>query len=210
MQLIFVDVDNTLVDFQPTSRLYKALYFTPPQWSFVFQGYLMLIVLKFLWYVPGMVKFQRKWILSLMAKSSPEVLEEQTQGISQDVISRYNNSEFRLRLNRLYDPAEDKIFLLTHCPAEIASKLAHVLKFDGHFSLKIQNYFVKDVMLENFDKKDILRTLKTGFNPKKVIFIADDMIDFSCLKIADLGIMVNTSKFTRFFAKYVKNIEIWG
>ena len=147
--------------------------------------------------------------MTLFSQVPRDVLDAHCESIAQSVASSFESSDLYNRIKTEFINSESKIFLLTHCPELLAEKIRGKLGFDGQFSIAVQDHFSTKGKLSNFDKKSVLINLKKMHFAEKVVFVADDFIDFKCLKAADTGILVNASKFTKFFAKFYKNIQIW-
>lgn len=205
-KLILIDVDGTLVPFRPTGILFKRL-FEENKAKYYFFGFLMLLQLRVFWWIPGVIKFQRRIMYTLLHRSSEEKLEKETEKLTEDIANHFK-SNLKKKLEKIATE-NAPVYLLSHCPAPLADKIIKNLNFNGHYSIPLSNYFpFKEI--PNFNKNDIINNLKNQHQDKEILFLSDDLVDIKALKAADKGILINASKLTKFYAKhFCKNIEIW-
>lgn len=209
MKSIFIlDVDNTIVPFQPTKLLYQNIFLKEKRIKYLLIARIMIALLRYFWIIPGVVKFQRKWIMSLFSRVDQSLLEIESKKIASIVLSDYKKN-LGVRLEKITKPG-DSIFFLSHCPQIITEKLAFGLSAQREYSIPIQDYLKNKVALKNFDKEIIIKEIKKEFPQATIYFFADDLIDLKALKVADKAVLVNGSMFTKIFCKYLaKDIEIW-
>lgn len=208
MNIILLDVDNTIVPFQPTAELYKKTLFKSNLIKYFFIGYFMIIILKLFWFIPGVVTYQRRLMMSLLSRVDKNSLDAVNDEVVKRIKEHYND-KFHKFLGR-FKKGDDKVFLLTHAPDIIAGKIIRELGFDGEFSIKLYDYLKTGTSPENINKLDIIRDLRKKFVNSKFTFIADDLIDLDCLLNADTGVLINASLFSRLFCSlFFKRILIF-
>ena len=209
MRIFLLDVDNTIAPFQPTAELYKSIFLRKRSLKYLAFGYFMIIMLKLFWFSSFVVEFQRKLIMSLLSKADLSQLELESSRIAARVAESYN-SGFKKVLS-YYKQKNDKIYLLTHCPDLIARKIVEMLGFDGEYSIEIKDYFKTRSDPVNIDKYKIIQKFKTDNPGAKTYYFADDLIDIKCLLIADEGVLVNGSFFTKLICQLLfRKVKIWG
>ncbi|MFC1770433.1 hypothetical protein ACFLZV_00960 [Candidatus Margulisiibacteriota bacterium] len=210
MKILLLDVDNTMATFQPTKILYFRLFLNEKnrnKLKYQITARIMIFLLKFCWFIPGIIEFQRKWIMTLFSKVPNNTIDKETDLIVDMVMESYRNTIGK-RIDKLRNP-NDKVYILSHCPKTIAQKLSQKLGFDGDHSIEITDYFSQK-NLNIINKHKIVKKLKEQNIGSEIIYFADDLIDFKCLKSADQGILVNGSNFTKGFCKlFAKKITIW-
>jgi len=208
LKILFLDVDNTIVPFQPTAELYKRTLLKQNNIKYIIAAYFMIIILKMFWYLPRVVEFQRKIIMSLLSSVDRCELEKESENIVLRVVESYEKGFSRILAQ--HKEAGDKVFLLTHCPDLISRKIASALKLDGEYSIKIENYFQTKGRPNNINKLEILRRIKANNQDVKIYYFADDLIDVKCLMFADKGFLVNGSIFTKCICNvfYKKLIQV--
>ena len=208
MKIFLLDVDNTISPFQPTAELYKRIFLNKPDYKHLLLGYYMIIMLNLFWYLPVVVLYQRRLIMSLLARTSQGQLEQESEKIATKVIESYHNG-FKKILSYYKGPT-DKIFLLTHCPDTISDKIAKGLGFNGGFALAIKDYFGTKSKPDNFDKGQVIKKIRLENPGARIYYFADDLIDLGCLLAGDEGILVNASSFTKIICRtFFKKIKIW-
>ena len=208
MNIFCVDVDRTLVPFTGTTRLYKRIFLDRFRLNYAAYGLVMLGLMHGLWFWRAAVKLQRRIVMTLLNRAGDERLAAECARLVEEMIPAYHQG-FENRLLPLKEDG-DRVYLLSHCPSEIAQPLVERLGFHGEYSLPIGNYFVNG-RREIFNKEDVLHELKAEFPDARVVFFADDLVDLPCLRQADRGYLVNPSPFTRWYCeRFARGIEIWG
>ena len=209
--LIILDIDNTLVPYQPTKMLYFSLFLKKRNLKYIFIAQTMIFFLRYFWMISPIVNFQRKWIMTLFSRIDTREIEEASEKIACKVVTDYKES-----LGKFVEELRsqnDKVFLLSHCPNVIAEKLNKKLNFDGAFSIPVKDYFAKNNKNNNkiLNKASVIAKLRVEFPDASITYMADDLIDFNCLKIADKGILVNASPFTKKICKvFLSRALIWN
>ena len=90
-KLILIDVDGTLVPFRPTGILFKRL-FEKSKATYYFFGFLMLLQLRVFWWVPGVIKLQRRIMYTLLYKTPKEKVEKETQKLTEEITSHFKSN----------------------------------------------------------------------------------------------------------------------
>ncbi|MBH38332.1 hypothetical protein CL658_04805 [bacterium] len=208
MKLILLDVDNTIVPFQPTKRLYNNIFLKKKSKKHYLIGLLMLFILKYFWFVTPLVTLQRKIIMTLFSKANQSELEKESHEITNDIIKSYKKTLYN-HINTIKNK-NDKVFILSHCPSIISKLITKKLTFDGEFSCEVCNYF-KDKTKKIPNKYAIMKELKNKFPKSPLYYFADDLIDIKPLLFADTSTLVNASSFTKKITRLLKkDIIIWN
>ncbi|OGC03930.1 hypothetical protein A2276_04860 [candidate division WOR-1 bacterium RIFOXYA12_FULL_43_27] len=209
MKIYLFDVDNTIAPFRPTSELYKKTLLPQNRVKYLAIGYFMVVMLNLFWFIPFIVEFQRKLIMSMLSALSPSKLEEESEKIA-NTTTHLLNKKIRNIVDHKNEN-QDKIYLLTHCPTIIAQKIAKKLDLDGEYSIEIKNYFQPGLKIENLNKSAILHQLRKEGPNAQIYYFADDLIDLEPLLKADVGVLINASFSTKLVAMlFFRRVQIWS
>ncbi len=209
MPTVFVlDVDNTIVPYQPTKRLFQHVFMQTPALKYILTVKVMIFFLTYFWWLPGVVYLQRMWLLTLFSRVDISVLEAAAEKVADEALAHYH-SNFGQKLSALFKEG-DKIIFLSHCPNVVVSKLSRAIQAEDFFSLEVHDYLKKPKCLKNFNKAQIIKTIQRNNKGFNVTFFADDLIDLRALRQSDTPILVNATPFTKQVASFLlRRATLW-
>lgn len=208
MKIIMVDMDGTIVNYQPTKLLYFRLFSTSPSFKRGLTIKIMLFILRYFWFVPAFIKWQRSLLLTWFSEIDSKELIKQCDELSEKVKNDYK-THLEPHLKQ-WANQYDLVYLLSHCPEPLAELIYQKLQFTGAYALPMKKYRpLSNETIPNFDKKAIILDLKKQHPEKKIVFLSDDLIDLKALNSADKGILINGTSFAKWFCKlFAQKIEI--
>jgi len=204
--LVF-DLDRTLASFPATTRLYYRLLLRPPRFRPAAIGIMNLILMHVFWFVPPAVRFQRRVVMSLFSRVDDRLWESEIERLAKEVVEDYT-VDLGKKVAELSKDAE-ALYLVSHCPLPLAERVRDLLGFDGCHGVEVVDY-LRGAPGDVYSKVEVLEQLRSRHPGAKQWFFADDLVDLGGLRSADVGTLVNGSRFSRWVCStFFPQLRIW-
>lgn len=205
--VLVLDLDRTVASFPATSRLYWRVCVAPGGLEYKAWGFVMLVLMHGLWFIPAAVRLQRRIVMSLFARADAATLDAAIAQLVDEVVRDFRGG-LGARLREELRDAE-AVHLLTHAPRPLAEGVCRALGFDGQDSVEVADY-LGGASGDVFDKRDVLERLRERYPSAMIWYFADDLVDLSILRAADCGTLVNGTAFSRWVcARFFPEVRQW-